>query len=144
MRYTTEVTIDRPRDEVVRLFMDTARFPEWQDGLLGYSPLRGERGAPGATAKMTFKRGKGTMEMTETIESSTPPEEYVIVYETKGVYNRGVNRFTEAAGGRTLWTADNEFRFGGFMKLVGLVAGGSFRSQTASDMARFKEFAERS
>jgi hypothetical protein len=42
----------------------------------------------------------------------------------------------------TRWVMENEFRFTGWMVLMGIFMRGAFPKQTLKDMNRFKAFAE--
>jgi hypothetical protein len=69
------------------------------------------------------------------------PDEYTFTFEAKGVFNIMKNRF-EDLGGTTRWTAESEFIFSGYMKLVALFMGGAFRKETMKTLQDFKSFAE--
>jgi uncharacterized protein YndB with AHSA1/START domain len=141
MQFTQEIVIDRPRDEVVRLFTDPAHFAEWQPGLECYELVSGEQGKTGAKAELTTRAGGRVTGMTETIEHSALPNEISVIYETHGVWNRNVNRFADLAPTSTRWTSENEFRFTGVRKALGLLEG-SFKKESLETMERFKAFAE--
>ena len=82
------------------------------------------------------------IEMEETIITRNLPDEFSATYDTSGVHNIVVNKFYEDGSDKTRWVMENEFQFGGFMKLIGMLMPGSFRKQTLDDMNRFKAFAE--
>ena len=67
LTYTETIEVERPLDEVIRIFDDAANLKAWMPGLKEVTPLEGEPGTPGATAKMVFDMGKRRMEMVETI-----------------------------------------------------------------------------
>ena len=142
MKYTVSLEIDRPRDEVARLFADVDARPKWQRGFESAEVLEGEAGQPGAKSKLVFRMGKRGMEMIETLGRREPPELFESSYDTKGVHNIVVTRLEELEGGRTRIHADNEFRFSGMMKIVGFLAKKAFPRQTLKYMTDFKIFAE--
>jgi len=141
MRYTLEITIDAPREKVVELFTDPAHFKEWQPGLERYELVSGRQAQVGAKAKVTTRTGNRTMQMTETVQSNTLPDELGVVYETAGVWNRNVNHFFADSPDSTRWVSENEFRFEGVRKALGLIPG-SFEKESLKIMERFKEFVE--
>lgn len=141
MKYTIEVDINQPIDKVVSLFNDADNLKKWMDGLESYEHLSGTPGKEGAQARMVFQMGQRRIEMTETVLKNNLPEEYSGSYETKGVYNLQHNHFQPLVDNKTKYIAENEFKFSGWMKLMGF-ASGPFKKQTLKYMNAFKEFAE--
>ena len=142
MRYTEEIEIDLPRDEVVRLFTDPGTMFAWQPGLQSMELLSGEEGEVGARTKLVFLTGRRRMEMIETIMHNALPESLHAVYDTKGVHNVCENFLHEVSPTRTRWVTPNVFEFSGAMRLVGLLFGSSFKKETRESLRRFKAFAE--
>ena len=142
MKYSVDVTIDLPRDRVVELMDDFENFPHWQEGFLGYEHQSGTMGEVGAKTLLKYKMGKREMDMIETIISRNFPDEFSATYEAKGVWNLNKNYFKEAGPNKTKWTMDTEFKFSGFMKLIGKFMKGSFPKETLKQMNSFKKFAE--
>jgi len=142
MNYVDEVVIAAPRDVVVRLFTDSARFTEWQPGLECYEVVSGTQAQTGAVAELTTRTGSRVMGMTETVELNALPDEMIVVYETHGVWNSTVNRFFEQTPSTTRWVCENEFRFEGLRKAFALMEG-SFKKESRETMERFKVLAER-
>jgi hypothetical protein len=141
MKYTTEVTIERPRDQVIPLFDSTENLYKWQEGLQQMELLEGEAGQEGAVSKLVYETRRGRLEMTETITRRKLPDEFSGVYRARGVHNEVQNFFTEKDG-TTRWTMVNVFKFKGLMALLAPFMQGVFRSNTLLNMERFKNFAE--
>jgi len=78
-----------------------------------------------------------------TITIRNLPDEFAGTYEAKGVYNVVSNRFEEISPNKTRWISDNEFKFGGFMAIIGWLMPGSFKKQSFKYLQLFKEFAEK-
>lgn len=93
-------------------------------------------------SKLVYMMGKRRTEMTETITKRALPDEFRGTYEAKGVWNSVDNRFVELEPSRTRWHLDTEFRFQGFMKVIGFLMPGSFKKESFKFMKQFKEFAE--
>ena len=142
MKYSVEIEIDLPRDRVIELFDDTENLYKWQEGLLRFEPISGEPGQPGAKSKLAFRMGKRELEMVETITERALPDRFDGTYETKGVYNVVRNRFEALGPDRTRWVSENEFRFSGFMKVIGFLMRGSFPKTSMKYLTNFKAFAE--
>ena len=144
MKYSNEITIKRPLDQVVALFDNSENLKEWMTGLQSLEHLSGEPGKPGAKSKLVFKRGKGLMEMTETITENNLPELFSGTYEVSGTVNIQQNSFKALDEHHTQWISHSEFRFSSLgMKLMGWLMPGAFKKQSKAFMVKFKEFAER-
>lgn len=142
MKYTLEVEIDRPVQEVTELFDNPDNLKYWMDSLVSFEHLTGIPGQPGAQSRLLFKMGKRNVEMIETITTRNLPEEFSGTYEANGVYNEIRNKFEPLSGNRTKYTAENSFEFRGFMKLVAFLIPGAFKKQSLKYMEDFKDFAE--
>ena len=142
MQYTLEVTISAPREKVVALFIDPTHFVDWQPGLECYELVSGEQAQTGAKAELTTRAGNRVTGMTETVESNALPDALTVVYETHGVWNRNANAFIAESPQTTRWVSDNEFRFTGVRKALGMLEG-SFKKESLDIMERFKAFAEK-
>lgn len=142
MKYQCRVDIDRPLREVVELFDNPDNLRYWQPGLISYDHIHGSPGQQGAQATMHYKMGKREVVMTETILERNLPQLIRSSYETEGVLNIQETRFEPIDDKRTRYISDNEFRFSGFMKLMGWLMPGAFKKQTRKYMEQFKDFAE--
>jgi hypothetical protein len=117
---------------------------KWMEGLQSFEHISGTHGQPGAKSRMKFKMGKREIEMIETITVRNLPAEFSGTYEAKGVFNVVKNRFVPLPGDRTKYITENEFRFTGFMKLIGWLMPGAFKKQSMKYLNDFKNFVERS
>ena len=82
------------------------------------------------------------MEMIETVTLRELPHRFDGTYDAKGVHSITRNEFHEAGPESTRWVAHNEFRFSGFMKVIGLLMRPAFPKQSHKFMVAFKAFAE--
>jgi hypothetical protein len=144
MRYSIEVSIQLPRNEVFRLFNNTENLYKWQEGLLGIDHLEGKPWEEGAVSRLVFAARKGDLVMTETITKRNFPDEFGATYKAKGVYNEIKNYFTEPEPGLTRWKMDSLFRFKGLMALMAPFMKNAFKANSLLSMERFKAFAEQS
>lgn len=143
MRYTCEVTIERPRERVIELFDNPDNLSKWQSGLRSFEHVSGEPGQPGAMSKLVYDEGGRRMEMIETITTRNLPDEFSGTYDAPGVHNRMSNHFYEDGPDRTRWVADSEFQFTNLMmKAMGFLMRGAFPKRTQEMMEKFKAFAE--
>lgn len=142
MKYTQVITINLPREEVVEKFSDPGNFRHWQRGFISFKPLSGDFGKAGSKNELKYKMGKREIEMTETVLRNDLPDEFESTYEAKGVYNVQKNRFKEIDKNTTEWISESEFKFSGFMKIMGWIMPGAFKKQSYQFMEDFKAYAE--
>lgn len=143
MKYSCTVDISRPIDQVIQLFDNPDNMKYWQPGLISFEHMSGDPGTPGAKSKLLYKMGKREIEMVETIILRNLPDEFSGMYEANGVKNIVKNNFVPIDDSSTRYTTEQEFRFSGFMKLLGWLMPGSFKKQSQKYMEQFKEFAEK-
>ena len=144
MKYTCEIIIDMPREEVIKKLDNADNMKHWQRGLVSYSFIEGTPGQVGAKMDLEYQMGKRNLKMTETIIENDFPAAFHATYQTKGVNNVQKNFFHEEEGGqKTRWESQSEFQFDSFgMKLMGWLMPGAFKKQSMKYMHDFKAFAE--
>lgn len=142
MKYTQNIIINKPINEVVELFDSVDNLYEWMEGLQSFEPLTGDPGEVGSTAKLVFKMGKRELEMIETITVKNLPAEFSGTYDAKGVHNIVRNFFEQVDENTTKHTSENEFQFKGFMKVIAFLMPGAFKKQSYKYLEAFKQFAE--
>ena len=143
MNFTMQIVIERSRDVVVDLIRNPAYLAEWQPEVKGVQWLSGERNREGARSRVAVELRGFQIDMIETIVELHPPEQFVLLYEARGVRNLVTNRFLEEGPERTRWVLTNQFKFSGMMSFVGLFVQDTVPRQNAESMRRFKAFAER-
>jgi len=127
---------------MLKLFDSTENMYKSQTELISFEPLSGEPGTEGATAAMKYQMGKREIEMVETITRKALPDEVTCTYETKGIWNEVINRFSEIGPDKTRWSFETEFNCSGFMRIMSFWFPGTFRKESLKFMRRFKECAE--
>jgi carbon monoxide dehydrogenase subunit G len=101
MKYSTEIEINKPIEEVVAKFDNADNMSKWMEGLQSFEHLSGTPGQPGAKSRLKFKMGKREIEMIETINVRNLPQEFSGTYEAKGVYNTVRNKFVKISENKT-------------------------------------------
>lgn len=142
MKYTTEVIINKPKNNVSELFSNPDNLKHWQPGFISLESISGAPGTSGAKSRLKYKMGKREIDMIETIISNNMPEEFSASFEANGAYNVQKNTFTAIDDNTTKLVSESEFRFKGIMKLMGWLMPGAFKKQTAKYLHYFKAFAE--
>ena len=141
MKYTTHVTIDRPRSDVIEKFADSRNYSAWMESLVSMEVLEGEPGKVGTKTRLAHKMGKREVVMLETITHRENPSLLTATYESDGVWNQAINRF-EDEDGATRWVMETEFKCTGIMWLMTTLMPGMFKKETRKTMAAFQAFME--
>lgn len=143
MKYVTEITINAPRDEVIRKLDNPDNMKHWQRGLVNYNVLSGTPGKEGAKMELHYDMGKRKLVLVETIIKNDLPFEWHATYDTKGVHNIQKNYFKEVDDSTTKWISEAEFQFSGFMmKVMAFLMPGAFKKQSMKYAKDFKAFVE--
>lgn len=140
LTYRHEIVINKPLDEVIRVFSNRETIALWQPGLLSSELLKSQ---PYPTYKLLFQFGRRKMEMTETILRNELPAHFDGTYKMKGVFNTIRNSFEKEGPSSTRWVSDVEFRFSGLMKIIAFFMKDDFKKQSEIIMSNFKKFVEK-
>lgn len=143
MKYTTEIIIEKPLEEVIRKMNSTDNMKHWQEGLTSAEHISGVPGEFGAKMKLNYDFGRRKMEIIETITKQNFPNEFHATYNTKGVRNIQQNYFESTANGSTKWIVINEFEPTSFaMNAMLFLMPRAFKKETKKYMTNFKNFVE--
>lgn len=143
MKYTTEILIEKPVEDVIKKMDSADNMKHWQEGLVSAEHISGIPGAFGAKMKLSYDFGKRKMELIETITKQDFPKEFHATYNTKGIRNIQENYFESTADGHTKWIAENKFEPTNFMMNAMLfLMPRAFKKQTKLYMTNFKNFVE--
>ncbi len=143
MKYTTEIVIELPREQVIKVLNNPENMKHWQRGLMSYEELVGPPGEPGAKMRLDYQMGKRRMILTETITTQNFPAEFHANYDTRGIHNIQRNFFYDIDGKSTRWESESEFKFESLsMKIMGWLIPGAFKKQSQKYLTDFKNFAE--
>ena len=144
MKYTTEITIKKPIQEVVELFQNPKNSFEWMEGLTKFELIEGIEGQVGSKSNIEFQLGKRTMKMVETILESNLPKNIKFQYDSPGSYNTVNHIFEDNGDGTTKHKAESYFKFSSLgMRLIAWLMPGLFKKQSMKYATAFKEFAEK-
>lgn len=145
MKYRLELTLQKPRAEVWRIFDDPNNMDKWQPTLTKIERLEGVAGQPDSVAKLTFKNGDREFSLIEKVTHRAEPERLDGMYENEFADNAVKNTFLERGSNETLWKVEVEFKFKTLaMRLIGPFVKKKFVANTQRDMDRFKTLVESS
>ncbi len=142
MNYITEIIIDRPIDEVMKLFKNPEYLKAWQRGLKSTKLLKGKSGQLGAKRKLYIKLEGRDIEMIETITKCDLPQHWHARYTSNGLVSYQENYFESLEDNKTYWKTTSRFEFYGYMRIVGRLLPGIFKRRSKTVMQDFKNFAE--
>lgn len=143
MKYTLELTLNKPRAEVWQVFIDPDKLNQWQPALVQTEQLEGTAGQPGSVTKLTYNNGEREFSLTEKITHRADPEQLDQLYQNQFADNTLKNIFIESGKDTTLWKVEVEFKFKTpMMRLVGPFVKKRFAANTQRDMKRFKALVE--
>lgn len=143
MKYKNEISINLPRKEVISKFRNTDNYSHWQEGLKTLEHLTGKEDEVGSTSRMVYAGRKSDLVIEARVVKNSYPEEFVVEYRSKGVFNKVINKFSEVGSEQCRWETINYFRFRGMMALMAPFMKTAFTSNTLLNMERFKQFAEK-
>lgn len=144
MEFYFEVTINKGRDEVWKIFDNLENLKKWQPTLKRHAQVSGEPRQPGAVARLTYDENGREVVLEETITGRRKPEFFSGTYTGMGARNTLVNRFVAEGPNKTLWTVQATFEFSSLQyKLMAPAMKGLIRKRIEADLNRFKLLAER-
>jgi carbon monoxide dehydrogenase subunit G len=139
MHFSFELPLERSREAAWKAFDNPDSMKKWQPTLESFERVSGVPGQPGAVSRLTYREGRHTMVLTETITLRREPDEFAGTYDSGMAVNAIHNRFEEAGPNRTRWIVTADFKFRGIWRLLGFVFGGAIRKRTLADLNRFKQ-----
>ena len=143
MKYSIDITIALPRDEVIKKMDNADNMKHWQKGLVSYEHISGTPGEIGAKMQLNYKMGKREFNLIETITKNNFPEEFHSTYSAKGMHNVQEIFFEATSEGHTKWVSKCEFIPSGFMmRSMCFLMPSTFKKQSKKYMVDFKNFAE--
>jgi len=144
MKFTCSIDINKPKEELARLFADPSLLHHYQEGFKEKKLLEGNEGDAGAISMMYYGEGKRQMELEETILLNKLPDEFKGQYHHKHMDNTMHVRFTSIDEHSTRYSSDIHYTaFRGFVPTVmGTLFPFIFKSQVKKWMKNFKQYVE--
>ena len=147
IKYSEEIVINANIDTVSALFDNPYNMKEYMDGIESYTVLSGDIREVGAKAELIVSYVeedvvKRKIVMVEEIITNNLPDEKKVTYTADGVYNIVTNRLVKVSENQTKFINEQEFKFGGYMKIIGFFMPSAFKQQSRAYLQNFKEFVE--
>ncbi|MDT7833302.1 SRPBCC family protein [Flavobacteriaceae bacterium S356] len=145
MKHKGTLIINKPREIVVAIFMNSDYNKEYQDGFVKKELIKGIANEEKAISKMYYTSGNRDMILTETVLKNELPDSFEAFYHHKHMDNTMKCTFTEIVPGQTRYNYEYEYtRINWFMpKLMAILFPGIYKKQGDKWMRQFKEFVEK-
>lgn len=142
MKYTSEITINLPREQVISLFDNQDNMFKWMEGLKKITPLTKQQGEIGSRMEMYFETGKRKLHIVETILEKNLPSNMSFKYNSIGMENIVHISFSPIEGNKTKYQTESIYKFKGIFKLMSFFASKMIKKQSYKHLVDFKQFAE--
>lgn len=142
MKFTAEVEIAKPMDELIVLIQDPENTLQWLEGLRSVKHVSGEFRQTGAVSRVVFDSPVGRLHIKETVISNALPDEYIMRYEGIGYTSYSNYCFEKLSDASTLFIMVQHVELKGALKLAGGVVRSKMGQQLDMSAESFKRFAE--
>jgi len=143
IKYTEEIEINTNIDTVIALFDNPYNMQKYMQGIESYKVVEGNIREVGTKAEMIVLMEEKKIIMIEEVITNNLPKEKKVTYTADAVYNIVTNRFEKVSENKTKFINEQEFKFKGFMKIIGFFIPSAFRQQSRVYLEDFKRFAEK-
>lgn len=142
MKYTFDIIIDKPLDEVIEKFQDVDGLKHWMDGFQRVEHISGTPGKKDAESIFHFKHKNKDMQIREKILEEDLPQRIKFGYHSSMGYNEVETIFEKVGEDKVKLTSNNFFDLKGAMKIFGWIMPGVFKKQSLKYMTNFKSYCE--
>lgn len=142
IRFTQQITIRRPVEDVFRAYTDPGQLAAWQPGLEDVETHATVKGYDEPVTRLKYKLGRRVMIVIQSIHSVHAPTHYCVEYTLKGMHHTVTHVFEARGPSETAWTAVSEIRFSGLMRLFGRRMRAGLEEQGNILMKNFKGYLE--
>ena len=144
-KFKVSIEINLPIGGLFPIFLDKSKFKSWKKDFIGYEPVSGIPGEPGAVTKLMYKR----QTMLETIVTKNTPGEMIASYEHQqggktNMFNTVTNRFTSLSENKTLLEVETEITkiIGFLFKILIPLMAGAGKKYAQTQLNQLKLFSE--
>lgn len=141
--YQTSVEVNKPRDQVWKLFTDESKAGEWLEGFKGFETVSGAPGKEGSVFRLTITKDGQDFIMTETMTTIRPPEHYAFTLENDVLSNVVDFRFAESGGKTTITSDENVTGKNLFWKSLFFWFRSTFKNGSQENLNNLKRYIEK-
>lgn len=142
MRYSFEIAINQPLNEVIEKFTDENGLEHWMEGFQKVEHISGNSGKKGAVSDFYFLHKNREMKIRETILEENLPKQIKFAYQSSMGYNEVEITFESINEQQVKLKSANYFDLKGFMKVFAWLMPGMFKKQSLKYMSNFKQYCE--
>lgn len=144
MQFTCKVSIKKPINELISLWLDESNFKHWQDGFISLELIEGKKGELNSKSKITLQQGKHSMELIERIMVNDLPRERKSFVEHKHMNNIQTVSFNALSEEETECVSVIEYtEFKHLIpRIMAVLFPSMFKKQVQKWLDQFKQFAE--
>ncbi|MEU0880340.1 SRPBCC family protein [Lentzea sp. NPDC005914] len=135
MRFTKEIVLDKPIEQVRVLTSDPDHLLHWQPDLVGITQHSPTPGVAGATATLTYRKFR----FEETVLAATA-DERTSRYEARGMVHTITNRYRAVDDQHTLLVCENEIRTPFLLRLFHRRINRVLQEETERNLANLKAY----
>lgn len=136
------VTINASPEKVWTDLMNPDNLKHWLTGFVSITPLAGKIGEAGSTSQLKFVENGKEIEVTETVISGVPGQQYSFRMDSATFSTENDIRLV-SFGSRTELIQTVKFRpYGFFMKLLAPFINGLMKKRMLKELLKFKNLVE--
>ncbi|MDT7782499.1 MAG: hypothetical protein QOF58_918 [Pseudonocardiales bacterium] len=137
MKFTKEIVLNKPIEQVRVLTSDPEHLLHWQPDLVSITPHSQTPGAAGSTATLTYKKFR----FEETVLAATA-DERISRYESRGMVHTIANRYSAIDDQHTLMVSENEIRTPVLLRLFHRRINKVLQEESERGLANFKAYVD--
>lgn len=135
MRFTKEIVLNKPIEQVRVLTSDPEHLHHWQPELVSITQHSQTPGVAGSTATLTYRKFK----FEETVLAATA-DERTSRYESRGMVHTITNRYSAIDDQHTLMVCENEIRTPLLLRLFHRRISRVLQEESERGLANFKAY----
>lgn len=143
-KFHGSITINKPIDDVVKLFLDSEHIGKYQDGFIKKELKSGQSGEEGSISTLYYKYGKNDMILEETIVDNDLPGHFEAFYHHKHMDNTMTCAFVSLDEQTTRYDYEYVYTRINWLipRLMFILFPGMYKKQGDKWNRQFKEFVE--
>lgn len=144
VKYSSQVTINQPVDNVWQTITDDSQLEHWLQNFKSIETIEGSNEVPGSKFKLTVIDGGEEYILIKTIKSVKKNEYYAVDYENEVLTNTLEYFFEETREGTKIIAKEQISGKGILMKSIFVFMKGMFKSESQKSLDRLKILVEKS
>jgi len=143
LHYIEEIEINSDINSVAKLLANQNNMIKYMDGIESYNVTKGRVNQVGTESEIIALMGDKKLRMKEVVIINNLPLEKKVTYSTDKIFNIVSNKLEQISPKKTRLINEQEFKFKGYMKIIGFFMPSAFKKQSKTMLKGFKKFAEK-